>query len=96
MVELLKQPQYRPMHVVDQVMSIFAGTRGHLDFVPINEVPKWEREFLDYVHREHQSLWDDINAKKALDDELMKRLAAVLTQFNEVSGYTKPLAESAV
>ncbi|MCU0979578.1 MAG: F0F1 ATP synthase subunit alpha, partial [Pirellulaceae bacterium] len=47
MVELLKQPQYKPMHVVDQVLSIYAGTKGHLDDVPINDVRAWEEGFLD-------------------------------------------------
>ena len=46
MVELLKQPQYQPMNVVDQVMSIYAGTEGFLDDVPVKEVQRWEAEFL--------------------------------------------------
>ena len=50
MVELLKQPQYQPMEVVDQIMSIYAGTKGYLDHVDVNEVPKWEKDFLAHVH----------------------------------------------
>ncbi len=50
MVELLKQPQYRPMNVIDQVMSIFAGTRGYLDEVPVEQVARWELEFLEFMH----------------------------------------------
>ncbi len=46
MVELLKQPQYQPMDVVDQVMSIYAGSEGFLDDVPVKEVSRWEAEFL--------------------------------------------------
>ena len=42
MVEILKQPQFKPMHVVDQVMIIYAGTKGYLDKVPIKQVSKWE------------------------------------------------------
>ena len=49
MVELLKQGQYEPLNVVDQVLIIYAGTRGHLDKVPRNEVAAWEKEFL-HVH----------------------------------------------
>ena len=49
MVELLKQPQYKPMHVIDQVLSIYAGTRGYLDDVPVDQVPQWEREFLEFM-----------------------------------------------
>ncbi len=47
MVELLKQPQYKPMNAIDQVMSIYAGTQGHLDDVPRADVPRWETAFLD-------------------------------------------------
>ena len=96
MVELLKQPQYQPMNVIDQVMSIYAGTRGFLDRVPVNEVPKWEKEFLAYIHREQQPLWDELSARQALDEELTKRLTAALNTFNERSGYAKELAAAAV
>ncbi len=51
MVELLKQGQYQPMDVVDQVLSIYAGTQGHLDKVPRNEVAAWEKEFLTFMQR---------------------------------------------
>lgn len=86
MVELLKQPQYRPMHVVDQVMSIFAGTRGYLDQVAVADVPTWERDFLSYIHAEHQSLWDEIAEKKALDESLTERLVAAIKAFNVREG----------
>ncbi len=48
-MELLKQHQYKPMNVIDQVLSVYAGTRGFLDDVPVEEVPAWEREFLEYA-----------------------------------------------
>jgi len=96
MVELLKQPQYQPMNVIDQLLSIFAGTRGYLDRVPVTEVPKWEKQFLDYIHAEHQSLWDDVAAKKALDDDLTQRLSDALSKFNEQSGYARPVAAAAL
>src|SRR5205085_5265362 len=50
MVELLKQPQFKPMDVIDQVMVIFAGTRGYLDKVPVKEVLAWQDQFLHFVH----------------------------------------------
>src|SRR5690606_37284865 len=56
MVELLKQPQYRPMKVTDQVLSLFAGTRGYLDDVPVKAVQQWERDFLQFVHSKYNSL----------------------------------------
>src|SRR5262249_45411866 len=53
MVEILKQPQFQPMDVVEQIMIIYAGTRGHLDKVPAKQVLAWEKEFLRYVN-DHQ------------------------------------------
>src|SRR5262249_10823294 len=50
MVEILKQPQFQPMHVADQVMIIFAGTKGYLDKVPRNQVQAWEKQFLAFMH----------------------------------------------
>jgi F-type H+-transporting ATPase subunit alpha len=54
MVEILKQPQFKPMHVVDQVMIILAGTKGYLDKVAIKLVLKWEEQFLRFM-REQKS-----------------------------------------
>ena len=61
MVELLKQPQYRPMHVLDQILSIYAGTRGFLDDVPLPEVAAWEQAFLKYMHDMRQELVDEFS-----------------------------------
>jgi len=54
MTELLKQGVYKPMPVTDQVLSIYAGTQGHLDKVPLNQVHAWEEAFLKFV-RERRS-----------------------------------------
>ena len=51
MVEMLKQPQFKPMHVVDQVMIIYAGTKGYLDKVPRKQVAAWEEQFLQFMQR---------------------------------------------
>src|SRR5512137_2496064 len=52
MVELLKQPQFQPMHVADQVISIFAGTQGYFDAVPVNQVARAERELLAFMREQ--------------------------------------------
>jgi len=83
MVELLKQPQYAPMHVIDQIFSIFAGTRGYLDKIPVEHVQKWETDFLDYIHREKQDLWDSLESTGKLSDEIVEQLIAVIEAFNE-------------
>src|SRR6059036_2538948 len=87
MVELLKQGQYRPMPVENQVISIFAGTNGYLDDVPVNRVRQFEEELLDYVTREHPKLQGDIVAKGKLDDELTTDLRNMLTKFKSKLGY---------
>ena len=86
MVELLKQPQYQPMNVVDQVISIFAGTRGFLDNVPVSDVQNWERDCLAYIHSNHQTMCDDIAGKQKLDDELEGKLEEALNAFNKSYG----------
>jgi F-type H+/Na+-transporting ATPase subunit alpha len=89
MVELLKQPQYRPLNVVDQIMVIYAGTKGFLDKVPVNAVGKWEREFLDFVHTKKQEVWDlldqnknDGDAMKKADNHVTKAVVSVIEEFN--------------
>ena len=52
MVEILKQPQFKPMNVIDQVMIIYAGTKGFLDKVPIKQVAAWEEQFLRFMHEQ--------------------------------------------
>jgi F-type H+-transporting ATPase subunit alpha len=87
MVELLKQGQYRPMPVENQVISIFAGTNGYLDDVPVNRVRQFEEELLDYVTREHPKIQRDIAAKGKLDDELTTDLRNMLATFKNKLGY---------
>ncbi|MFO0957150.1 MAG: F0F1 ATP synthase subunit alpha [Isosphaeraceae bacterium] len=82
MVELLKQPQYQPMNVVDQVMSIYAGTEGFLDDVPVKEVPRWEAEFLRYMREQKASVRDQLVRGKKMSDEVVRDLRAALAEFN--------------
>ena len=74
MVELLKQPQYQPMNVVDQVMSIYAGTRGYLDDVAPSDVSAWEREFLQFMHEQKSEVPDRLAETKKLNDEIEQML----------------------
>ncbi len=87
MVELLKQGQYQPMPVENQVISIFAGTNGYLDDVPVNRIRQFEEELLAYVTREHPKIQRDIVAKGKLDDELTTGLRNMLTKFKSKLGY---------
>jgi F-type H+-transporting ATPase subunit alpha len=87
MVELLKQEQYKPMQVQDQVLSIFAGTNGFLDDVPVNKVRLFEEELLEYAHREHPDLAREIVSKGKLDDELTAKVRTAITNFKAKLGY---------
>jgi F-type H+-transporting ATPase subunit alpha len=81
MVEILKQDQYVPLNVVDQVLIIYAGTRGHLDKVPANQVREWETQFLKFVHDQKPEIWDELNTKKDLSDDLTKTIEAAIKEF---------------
>src|SRR5213075_3229451 len=72
MVEILKQPQYVPQHVVDQVISIYAGTKGFLDEVPINQVAEFEKAMLAYFQSVAKPVWNALAEKKSLDGDLEK------------------------
>src|SRR3954466_12722394 len=81
LVEVLKQPQYRPVPVEKQVVIIFAVTNGYLDDVEVPQIRQWERDFLDYLEASHAAVLTDIRTKKALDDDLTNRLKAAITAF---------------
>lgn len=81
MVELLKQEQYKPMPVADQVLSIFAGVNGFVDDVPVNNVREFEEGLLAYVKDRHPQLRDDVVAKKKIDEEFGARLKQVMSDY---------------
>jgi F-type H+/Na+-transporting ATPase subunit alpha len=84
MVEILKQPQFKPMNVVDQVMIIYAGTKGYLDKVPIKEVRAWEEQFLRYIRERQPQIRNRIikERKLRLDDRKDDHeLNAAITNF---------------
>ncbi len=81
MVELLKQPQFVPMDVIDQVISIFAGTKGYLDDVKKSEVPRFERELIEYMQGTGKAVRDALAEKKAFNDELTEKLNGAIRDF---------------
>jgi F-type H+-transporting ATPase subunit alpha len=68
LVELLKQPLHAPMAVEEQIVSIFAGTNGYLDDVPVNDVRRYEQELLEYFRTRHADIMDTIRRTGALPD----------------------------
>lgn len=81
MVELLKQPQLVPAHVVDQVISIYAGTKGFLDDVPLAHVREFETKMLEYFKTVGKPVWDELNTKRSLDGDTEKKLADAIKAF---------------
>ena len=81
MQEILKQPQYEPMPLENQVMVIFAGTNGYADNVPVEHMKKWEADLLRYLATSHPELGEDISLSKRITDETEKKLRAALTAF---------------
>ncbi|MDT7760668.1 MAG: F-type H+/Na+-transporting ATPase subunit alpha [Mycobacterium sp.] len=83
LVELLKQPQYRPLPVEEQVVSIFLGTGGHLDSVPVADVGRFEAELLDHVRASEGDILTQIRESGKLGDELSEKLVDVINQFKK-------------
>jgi F-type H+-transporting ATPase subunit alpha len=83
LVELLKQGQYVPMAVEKQVTSIFAGTNGYLDEIPLEQVQRFEKEFLELLELKHADLLQSIAEKKDLTDEITERLKKILREFTD-------------
>jgi len=81
MVELLKQPQYKPMSAIDQVMSIFAGTQGHLDDVPRAQVSRWETAFLNFIKERKPDLRAALEREKKMTDKIEKDLNGAIAEF---------------
>jgi F-type H+-transporting ATPase subunit alpha len=85
MVELLKQPQYQPKSVTDQVLSLYAGTKGFLDDVPVKAVGQWEIDFLQFANDKHPELVQMLDESQDLTDETSDKIEACIKDFK--SGY---------
>ncbi|MGY1638500.1 F0F1 ATP synthase subunit alpha [Geodermatophilus sp. SYSU D00742] len=81
LVELLKQGQYQPYPVEREVVSIWLGTTGKLDKVPVSEVRRFESEFLDYIGRGNNGIYDEIRQTKALGDDAVRSLESAVGEF---------------
>jgi len=83
LVELLKQPQYQPSPVEEQVISIFLGTDGHLDSVPTEDVHRFETEFLDHIRGSKDGILSDIKKTQKLSEETEKKLVDAINEFKK-------------
>ncbi|EYT56202.1 ATP synthase F0F1 subunit alpha [Leucobacter sp. UCD-THU] len=80
LTELLKQPQYTPYPVEEQTVSIWAGTNGFLDEVPVEDILRFEREFLDYLGRNSEAL-NTLRSTNVLDDDTVAEITAQIEKF---------------
>ncbi len=81
LTELLKQPQYVPMPVEDQVVVIFAGVRGFLDSIETSEIGRFEQQLLDHIRADHAPVLEAIRSEGAISDETEEKLKSILEAF---------------
>lgn len=82
LTELLKQPQYQPMPLADQVAIIYAGTKGYLDNVPVERVKAWQEAFLRAYHSQFAGIANEIAEQKVMSDDLIAQLDDAIKTFN--------------
>ncbi|WP_436759557.1 F0F1 ATP synthase subunit alpha [Streptosporangium sp. V21-05] len=83
LVELLKQAQYNPFPVEKQVVSVWAGTTGELDDVPVEDIRRFEADFHDYLGRENKGIFDSIRETRELSDDTVTALKDAITEFKK-------------
>ena len=81
LVELLKQPQYKPLSVAQQIISIFTGVRGLVDDIAVADIQKFESGLINFIEDKHKNLIDKIHDAKKLDDETEAQVKAAIEEF---------------
>ncbi len=84
LVELLKQDQYKPFSVAQQVIAIFAGVRGLVDDIAAEDIKKFEAGLLNFVDEKHKDIIDAIEKEKKLDDALEEKIKAAILEYKEL------------
>ena len=83
LVQLLRQPQYSPYPVEEQIVSIWSGTKGKFDDVPVDDVLRFERDFLDYLRRSHAGILQTIRESLALTEDTVTALKDAIEEFRK-------------
>jgi len=81
LTELLKQPQYKPVPVEEQVIGLFAGVRGYLDAIPVGKIGAFERQLLSEIHAREPGIVEAIRTDREIKPEIEKKLVAFLDGF---------------
>jgi len=82
LTELLKQSQYRPYRLSEQVVVIFAGTRGLIDRIPVEKVREWETDYLNHLSAQFPEVLQEVEEKQLISDELEQKLRTIVHDFN--------------
>jgi F-type H+-transporting ATPase subunit alpha len=93
LVELLKQPQYSPYPVERQVVSIWAGTTGALDDVPVADIRRFETDFLDHLAHEHNGIYESILESGKLEDDTVDAMKKAIEAFKKQFDSSEPLGD---
>lgn len=83
LLEVMKQPQYSPVSVEDQVVALYAASHGFMDELPVESIKRYETELIEFVHAGHSEIIKGLLVKKALTDEIVAQLNEVLKNFTE-------------
>jgi len=84
LVELLKQGQYKPVPVERQILSIFLGTKGYMDSIPIVDIKRFEKEAVEYFEVQHNNIFETLKKEKQISDELEARIKKAAEEFINV------------
>jgi F0F1-type ATP synthase, alpha subunit len=82
LVELLKQPQFKPMSLSQEVVILFAGTRGFIDKYDVEKVRVYEQQLLGFIESKYSGIMKEIEEKKVISPELEKKMKEILTDFD--------------
>ena len=88
LTEMLKQPQYKPLPVAEEVVAIFAGARGFLDEIPVDKVALFEEKALQDIRANHPEFLDEITDQKVISDDLEAKLTEFYKNFAKQFGET--------
>jgi F-type H+-transporting ATPase subunit alpha len=83
LTEILKQPQYAPVPLANQVVTTFAATNGYADTVPVARMKDWEAALTAFINTQHPAILDAINSEKRISDELMPKLKTACEEFKK-------------
>ncbi|MCA9833364.1 MAG: F0F1 ATP synthase subunit alpha, partial [Thermomicrobiales bacterium] len=87
MTEVLKQPQYSPLPVSEQIAILWAGSEGHIDDVPVERVREFEAKFLDTLRTSYSDLLGKLQNEKALSDEIVEGLTKAVKEFKATNSF---------